>query len=381
MTLLDRLTTSDPTTGALNCGLCAHRCALRAGQAGLCGAIVNQDGRLRSLADGRPVVLHPDPVERKPLYHVLPGANLLSLGALGCNMTCDFCQNWRISQARPAHEGPLTPPAAVVAAALEQGCAGIAFTYNEPTIYLDYAATIMALAQRAGLISVFKSNGYLTPEAIAALASQFPPPSASPTGEGEVYPGHQSASPRSGSRSEREQGARTVSDRSATLLNAINVDLKGFDDGYYRKVCGARLQHVLEAIEQLRRRGVWVEVTTLIIPGVNDSDGELRALTAWLASLSPDIPWHVWRFHPDYRMADVAWTHARDVERAIAIGRAAGLRYVYASNLPGDPSQHTRCPGCGATLIERVGNATTAVRMEAGQCPACGWTLPGWWGR
>ena len=334
--LLAQLTTPAREAGALACGLCAHRCALREGQIGLCGAIINQGNRLRSLADGQPVVLHADPIERKPLYHVLPGKTLLSLGTPGCNMTCDFCQNWRISQARPADDGERTPPEAVVAAALSQGCAGIAFTYNEPTIYLDYAAAIMGLAKQAGLLTAFKTNGYLTPEAINLLTEAGQP-----------------------------------------LLDTANVDLKGFDDGYYRKVCGARLQPVLDAIEQLHRRGVWVEVTTLIIPGVNDSDGELRALTGWLASVSRDIPWHVWRFHPDYRMTEVAWTHVRDVERAIAIGREAGLRYVYASNLPGDPNQHTRCPGCGATLIERSGNATTAVRTDAERCEGCGWHVPG----
>jgi len=380
ISLLDRLTTSDPATGRLACGLCAHRCVLRAGQTARCGAIINQEGRLRSLADGHPVVLHGDPIERKPLYHVLPGTQLLSLGTLGCNMTCDFCQNWRISQARPTDEGALTPPEAVVAAALEQGCAGIAFTYNEPTIYLDYATAIMALAKQAGLISVFKSNGYLTPEAIEALTPFLPLPL---SGRGRTQSAGRAIPMR-----KSEDGvhsfcpplkeAMSMPDGSASLLDAINIDLKGFDDGYYQRVCGARLQPVLDAIEHLHRRGVWVEVTTLIIPGVNDSEDELRALTGWLASVSPDIPWHVWRFHPDYRMADVAWTHVRDVDRAVAIGRAAGLRYVYASNLPGDSNQHTRCPSCRTTLIERVGNATMRMRMDGGQqCGGCGWVVPG----
>ncbi|MCG8347046.1 MAG: AmmeMemoRadiSam system radical SAM enzyme [Chloroflexales bacterium] len=335
-TLLTQLTYPGREPDTLICGLCAHRCGLRAGQVGRCGAILHRAGALHSRAAGRPAVLHADPVERKPLYHVLPGAKLLSLGTLGCNMSCDFCQNWRISQIHPNPAGDSIPPAAVVAAALDQGCAGIAFTYNEPTIYLDYAAAIMALAKQAGLLTAFKTNGYLTPEAIVLLTQPDWP-----------------------------------------LLDAVNVDLKGFDDGYYRRVCGARLQPVQDAIMQLHRRGVWVETTTLLIPSVNDSDGELRALTGWLASVSPDMPWHVWRFHPDYRMTDATWTHVRDVERALAIGRAAGLRYVYASNLPGDPNQHTRCSGCGAALIERAGNATTALHLEAGRCGKCGWSIPG----
>lgn len=412
--LIDQLTTSDPTSGALRCGLCAHRCVLRVGQIGRCGAITNQTGRLHSLASGHPVVMHADPIERKPLYHVLPGAKLLSLGTRGCNMTCDFCQNWRISQTHPAHDGEMVPPAAVVSAALAQGCAGIAFTYNEPTIYLDYAAVIMAMAQQVGLITVFKSNGYLTPEAIELITSPPLLPLNEPSDEADVWlpreslvlarPGHPrpiSPSPPCGEEGTRRDGrtlpverlqadvhgvcppvtgARRMPSGSPALLDAINIDLKGFDDSYYRNVCGARLQPVLDAITQLHRRGVWVEVTTLLIPGVNDSDNELRALTQWLVALSPAIPWHVWRFHPDYRMTDVAWTHVRDVERAIAIGRAAGLHYVYASNLPGDPNQHTRCGSCGATLIERVGNVTERMRMDGGKCGECGVVLPGWWG-
>ena len=229
------------------------------GSAGRCGVIVSEGGCLRSLAYGQPVLLHPDPVERKPLYHVQPGARLLSLGTAGCNLRCAFCQNWRLSQSAPSRSGNgyAMPPDAVVAAAREQGCAGVAFTYNEPTVGLDYAAEVMQAAKRAGLLTALKTNGYLTPDAIDALDG---------------------------------------------LLDAVNVDLKGFRDAFYREVCGARLAPVREAIAHLHRRGVWVEVTTPIIPGSSDSDAELGALAAFLSSLSVDIPWHVWRFHPDYRM-------------------------------------------------------------------------------
>lgn len=334
--LVAQLSTPAPD-GACACGLCAHRCTLRPGQAGLCRAIVNQGGALRSSATGRPAALHVDPIERKPLYHVRPGARLLSLGTPGCNMTCSFCQNWRISQARPVEEGEIVTPEQIVAEALAQGCAGIAFTYNEPTIYLGYAAAIMAAAKAAGLMTAFKTNGYMTPEAIAALT----PPGQAP------------------------------------LLDAANVDLKGFSEGYYRHVCGARLQPVLDAITELRRRSVWVEVTTLLIPGVNDGDAELGALADWLAALSPDLPWHLWRFHPDYHMADIAPTTVRGLERAAAIGRAAGLRYIYASNAPGDPLQHTRCPGCGHILVERAGYELRSLALHDGCCRQCGLRLPG----
>jgi pyruvate formate lyase activating enzyme len=196
----------------------------------------------------------------------------------------------------------------------------------------------MRLARRAGLVTAFKSNGYMTPEAIDVLTD---------TATGEV------------------------------LLDAVNVDLKGFDDGYYRRVCGAQLQPVCDAIIHLHRHGIWVEVATLLIPGVNDGDDELDALAGFLADISPEIPWHVWRFHPDYRMRDRPWTHMNDIDRAVGIGRAAGLRYVYASNAPGDPSQHTRCPGCGALLIARDGYTVAEAHIRDGACLACGHRLPG----
>jgi pyruvate formate lyase activating enzyme len=332
MSLLDALTTS--RQGALVCNLCAHRCVLPPGTRGICGAIAHQAGRLRSLVAGSPVVLQADPVERKPLYHVYPGSRVFSLGTHGCNMTCSFCQNWRITQ-QPPDDPPAAPshtPETIIAAAQAQGCAGIAFTYNEPTIYLDEAAVIMRQAHPAGLFTVFKSNGYLTAEAVATLDG---------------------------------------------LLDAVNIDLKGFDDSTYRRVCGARLRPVCDAIANLHQRGIWVEVTTLLIPGVNDSDAELRALAGFLAEVSRDIPWHLWRFHPDYQMTDRPWTHVRDLARAVQIGQMAGLRYIYASNTPGDPRQQTRCPGCDALLIARCGNTTIANHLRDGACGECEYRLPG----
>lgn len=309
---------------------------------GHCGVITNQQGTLHSLVAGYPVVLHTDPIERKPFYHVRPNTTLLSLGTLGCNMTCNFCQNWRVSQAHPDLQalGEAVAPEAIIQHVYAQGSAGIAFTYNEPTIYLDYAIVIMRLAKQAGLITAFKSNGYLTPEAIDLIAG----------GNG-----------------------------TPLLLDAANIDVKGFNDRAYRRICGARLQPVLDAVAFLHQCGVWVEVTTLLIPGVNDSDEELGALATWLAAISPDIPWHLWRFHPDYRMTSIPWTHVRDLDRAVTIGRNAGLRYIYTSNTPGDPNQHTRCPNCAAMLIERHGNATVEVRLADGRCWACGCEIVGRW--
>lgn len=339
---LQRLTTlpapSDSASGARICNQCAHRCTILSGRIGLCGVVANDQGTLRSLVYGQAAVQHADPIERKPLYHVYPDTHVFSLGTPGCNMHCTFCQNWRLSQADLAHyeqeHGPVvtTSPERVVSAALEQGCQGIAFTYNEPGIYLDYAIDIMRLAKQAGLYTVFKSNGYFTPEAIDLLDG---------------------------------------------LLDAINIDLKGFDDGYYRKVCGAMLQPVCAAIAYLHQCGVWIEVSTLIIPGLNDSDTEVTSLVTFLATISPTIPWHVWRFHPDYQMLDRPWTHVHDIERIIQLGREAGLRYIYASNIPGDPHQHTLCPGCNTLLIKRTGNATEETRLHGNRCIQCGYAIPG----
>lgn len=360
--LLNALTTrvvGNPA--ALVCNLCAHRCTLRPGEVGVCGVIVAEQGALQSLVYGRPVLRHADPIERKPLYHVHPGSHVFSLGTVGCTMRCAFCQNWRLSQAAPAHETPSEPgtshamhtrgkrddqahgavlaPADVVAAAREQGCAGIAFTYNEPTVCLDYAAEVMHEAKHDGLFTVLKTNGYLTTEAIDALDG---------------------------------------------LLDAANVDLKSTRDAFYREVCGARVSPVCDAIAHLHRRGVWVEVSTPIIPSYNDSDADLRELAAFLAALSVEIPWHVWRFHPDYRMPDVAWTSPHDMERAVAIGRAAGLRYVYASNTPSSPHQHTHCPHCTTRLIARAGYAVTDMSLArsttAAHCPTCGQEIAGVFG-
>jgi pyruvate formate lyase activating enzyme len=277
--------------------------------------------------------MHADAVERKPLYHVRPGGRVLSLGMAGCNLRCAFCQNWRLSQAPPTPDLPITPPEAVIAAAQTQGCVGVACTYHEPTVGLDYVVAVLAAAKQAALVTVLNTNGYLTPAAIDELAG---------------------------------------------VLDAANVDLKGFREAFYREVCQAHLAPVCEAIAHLHRRGVWVEVTTPIIPGVNDQDAELGDLAGFVAGLSTDIPWHVWRFHPDYQMPHHPWTPPRDLERAVAIGRGAGLRYVYTSNTPGSPHQHTHCPRCAARLVARVGERVTENHLTGGACPSCGQRIPGW---
>ncbi len=303
---------------------------------GICGVRENRDGVLYSTAYGAAVAVAVDPIEKKPLFHVAPGTQAYSLATAGCPFHCVFCQNWEIAQGPRLGERPPArslPPERAVAEALELGAGSIAYTYVEPTIFLEYALAIARPARAAGLLNLFITDGYATPEAIGLLA---------------------------------------------TVLDAANVDLKSFDDAFYRRRCGARLAHVLEALEGYRRAGVWLEVTTLVIPGENDDPGELRELTAWLVThLGPDTPWHVSRFYPAFRMMDRPPTPLATLRRAAEIGREAGLRYVYVGNAPELAMEDTRCTGCGALLIARRGYRVERRLTDDGACPACGLGLPG----
>jgi pyruvate formate lyase activating enzyme len=324
--------------GVVVCRLCAHRCRIRPGLRGICGVRENRDGRLLTLVRDRVVSASVDPIEKKPFFHVRPGSRAYSIATAGCNFHCLFCQNWAISQWPREHaEGlPGEPfaPAAIVAAARASGCESLAYTYTEPTIFFELALETSRLAAAAGLRNLFVTNGYMTPEALALLAP---------------------------------------------VLHGANVDLKSFSDRYYRRVCGATLPPVLDTIRELRRRGVWVEVTTLLVTGHNDAPAELAALARFLASVDPDMPWHVSAFHPAYRMLEVPPTPAATVRHALELGRDAGLRYVYAGNLPGDPSESTRCPECGERLIHRSGFVVRENRVTGGRCPACGARIAGVW--
>jgi pyruvate formate lyase activating enzyme len=297
----------------VHCFLCAHHCRIEPGDLGLCGVRENRDGVLYTLVYGCPVSTAADPIEKKPLFHFLPGSLSFSLATVGCNFGCRFCQNADISQ-MPRDQGRITgrhlSPEEVVAAALAAGCASISYTYTEPTIFYEYARDCARLATAAGLKNVFVTNGYMTAQALADIDGD---------------------------------------------LHAANVDLKSYSDEFYRGMVGARLKPVLDSIRRLWEMGVWVEVTTLLIPGRNDTDAELRSLASFLASISPDIPWHVSRFRPTYRLLDVPPTPLASVERALRIGREEGLCYVYGGNIPGHSSESTRCPDCGAGVIERRG--------------------------
>ena len=324
--------------GKVRCGLCGHRCVIAAGKYGVCRVRENVAGALKSHSYGSLVAMNVDPIEKKPLFHFLPGSRSLSVAAAGCNFQCEFCQNWQISQA--PHEGgeslgQAVSPAQIVSAAENYGCASISYTYTEPTVFFELAYETAKLARLRGIANNFVSNGFLTPLAVETIAP---------------------------------------------FLDAINVDLKAFRDETYRRVMKARLEPVLECLKALHAAGVWVEVTTLVVPGMNDSPEELRDIAGFIATqLARWVPWHVSRFHGDYRMTTTPSTPLETLELACRIGADAGLHYIYAGNVPARMNENTLCPGCGKSLIERTGYTVTRNDLRDGHCPACARKIEGRW--
>lgn len=320
------------------CGLCNHRCHIQEGQVGICGVRHNREGKLYSLVYGKVVAEHIDPIEKKPLFHLLPGSTSYSIATVGCNFHCEHCQNFEISQFPHRRQGtipgPERSPAAIVEAAIAAGCESISYTYVEPTIFYEYAYDCALLAKKRGLRNVFVSNGYMTPE---------------------------------------------VSRHLAPVLSGINIDIKAFSEDFYHRVCKARLAPVLENVKLLHELGVWVEITTLIIPGWNDSSEELRAIAAFIAKIDPEMPWHVTAFHPTYKMQDRPPTPVATLQRAHDIGLAEGLHHVYEGNRPGQGRENTYCPGCGRTLIVRHGFSIQRNGLQAGHCPECRRVIAGVW--
>lgn len=322
----------------VECFACGHRCPISPGFAGVCKVRFNSGGKLYA-PYGYVAMAHSDPIEKKPFYHALPGTRAFSFGMLGCDLHCGYCQNWVSSQAlRDSHsqlDFETASPGSIVKAALASGAASVVSTYNEPLITAEWAVAVFREARAAGLATGFVSNGNATPEVLEYI-------------------------------------------RPWTDL--YKVDLKSFDDRRYREL-GARIGPVLESIGRIHRMGFWLEVVTLVVPGWNDSDAELRSMAEFLAGISPDIPWHVTAFHQDYKMTGPENTSAATLRRAAAAGRTAGLRYVYAGNLTdlGD-LENTRCAACGACVIERSGFRVLRNRLTAeGACPACGAAVPGFW--
>jgi pyruvate formate lyase activating enzyme len=320
----------------VSCRLCAHNCKIPEGKFGICGVRQNRDGALYSLVYGNPIALNIDPIEKKPIFHILPGSKSYSLATAGCNFTCGFCQNWQISQITKDEDFKVTgerlSPEEVVSQALTYKCESISYTYTEPTIFFEYAYDIGKLARQKGLYNVFVTNGYMSLECLDMLKG---------------------------------------------ILDGANVDLKSFKDDFYKNTCGARLKPVLESIRYMKKLGIWVEVTTLVVPGENDSEEELKDIVGFLADVGREIPWHISRFHPDYNMTDKSSTPVKTLVRAREIGFNAGLKYVYTGNIPGDEGENTFCYNCKKLLIGRFGFQILQNNIRDSKCKFCNTVIDG----
>ncbi len=317
----------------VRCYLCAHHCIISPGKRGICAVRENIDGTLYSLVYGKVVARHVDPIEKKPLFHFHPGSRSYSIATVGCNLRCLHCQNFEISQYPKLYEdipGEEMTPEDVVREAELSGCESISYTYTEPTVFFEFAYDCARLAKERGIKNVFVSNGYTSEEASREIAP---------------------------------------------YLDGNNIDVKG-DDDFYKKIAGARLEPVLNTIRLMKELGVWVEVTTLIIPGLNDSDESLKGIAEFIKSVDPSIPWHVTQFYPTYQMLDRPRTPVRTLRHAREIGIKVGLKYVYEGNVPGE-GENTYCPECGELLIERYGFLLLKIKIKDSRCPRCNSTIDG----
>ena len=321
--------------GKVKCHLCGHRCRINPARRGICGVRENREGVLYSLVYGMIVAENVDPIEKKPLFHVWPGSKSFSIATTGCNFRCSFCQNHDISQ-MPRETGNImgqeVSPADIVERAVRTGSKTIAYTYTEPTVFFEFAYDIARLARERGLKNVFVTNGFMTEETLEVIAP---------------------------------------------YLDAANVDLKSFRNDFYKKRCGARLAPVLTSLRKMKNLGIWVEVTTLLIPGLNDNEEELRQIAEFIYSIGAETPWHISRFHPQYKMNTLPPTSLEAIHRAARIGKACGLKYVYSGNVPGDKGENTVCAHCGELLINRYGFYIEKIRLQDSSCPQCGATLDG----
>ncbi|MFO7866086.1 MAG: AmmeMemoRadiSam system radical SAM enzyme [Candidatus Aminicenantes bacterium] len=319
----------------VDCHLCHHRCRIQPSEFGFCGVRENRSGKLVTHVYGNPIALHVDPIEKKPLYHFLPGSRSYSIATIGCNFHCAFCQNWQISQANkkdgPFFSEKMLMPQDIVREAKKSGCRSISYTYTEPTVFFEYAYDTAVLAKKENMANVFVTNGYMTPEALEKIKPH---------------------------------------------LDACNVDLKSFRDEFYRTVCKARLKPVLDSIRLMKEMEIWVEATTLVVPGQNDSVEELERIARFLVEVDPDIPWHLSRFHPDYECQDAAPTPVEVLRKAARIGREAGLKFIYIGNVLGE-SMDTACPNCGKTVLSRAGFSLQENRIHGGQCGYCAHPVAG----
>lgn len=320
--------------GKTKCNLCSHRCVISEGKRGICGVRENRGGVLYSLNYSKIISSNIDPIEKKPFFNFLPGSKAFSIATAGCNFRCRNCQNWEISQKAGEMKiipGEEMPPSEVVSLAKQHKCGSISYTYTEPTIFFEYAYETAKLAKEAGIKNNFVTNGYMTKEALEMIAP---------------------------------------------YLDAANVDVKG-SDKFYREICSARLEPVLETIKNMRKNNIWVEVTTLVIPTLSDSEDDLRHIAESIKDIGAEIPWHVSSFHPDYLLMNIPQTPVKTIKKAGEIGLEAGLRYVYSGNIPGDSGENTYCYNCGKLLIKRIGFNVTENKIVNSKCFNCGVKIDG----
>ncbi|HPX61111.1 MAG TPA: AmmeMemoRadiSam system radical SAM enzyme [Deltaproteobacteria bacterium] len=319
----------------VRCGLCRFGCVISNGHRGHCNVRENRDGKLYSLVYGKLIARHVDPIEKKPLFHVMPGSSTYSIATQGCNFRCHNCQNYTISQlgSHDIIQGSQHTPGQIVSGALESGCRSISYTYTEPTVFFEFALDTARLAREAGLANIFVTNGYISKNALETLSP---------------------------------------------YLDAANIDLKGFSEEFYRNIVEARLSEVLDSIIEYRRQGIWIEITTLLIPGLNDSDHDLEGIADFiLHNLGANTPWHVTSFYPTFKLTDRPATPAETLRRAVEIGKAAGLHHIYEGNTPGTDGENTYCPACSCLLIRRRGFSVLENRLNLGACPDCGQSIAG----
>jgi len=316
----------------VSCYLCNHRCKISDGKFGFCGVRQNLKGKLFTHVYGEVAAANVDPIEKKPIFHMLPGSSSYSIATVGCNFRCDFCQNWQISQVKDVRgmEKIKMTPEEVVKTAKAYGCPSISYTYTEPTIYFEFALDVMKLAKKEKIYNIFVTNGYMTPECL---------------------------------------------EEAKPYLDAANVDLKSFSDDFYKKICAARLKPVLESIILMRKLNIWVELTTLVIPGLNDSSEELKKIADFISDLDKCIPWHISGFHPDYKMKDTGVTKLSKLKEAFKIGKESGLRYVYLGNVAQEAN--TYCYNCDELLIQRSGFSVLENKLKARHCPKCNSIIDG----
>ena len=320
----------------VQCGMCPWACLVDEGKRGKCETRENRKGTYRSLVYGRIAASHVDPIEKKPFFHFLPGASAYSIATVGCNLDCKFCQNWDLSQTRPEDtDVPFTAADSAAEQARRSGVRIIAYTYSEPTVFNEFVYDVASEGRRIGLRNVVVSNGFIQKKPLTALAG---------------------------------------------VIDAYKVDLKSFDDGYYKKVCAGQLKPVLETLVTLKSLNVWTEIVTLIVPALNDTDADFRSLSQWiLRELGPDVPLHFSRFYPQYKLKNLAPTPTQTLERAWNTARDAGLHYVYLGNNPGHPGENTACHGCGKTVLRRMGYQVLENNVKAGKCGFCGRVIAGVW--